>query len=276
MIKQLQAKGHKKPLLTAYAPSYDPEDDPGKRELAAWKMDFHKFIPEGAVFFLPAAIPDWKNLDEPIPSRFYSAHCTFTLGQFATEVQHDPEYYFHGEEISIAVRAFTHGYDLFHPHRPVIWHEYTRKGRVKHWDDHDTKKSVEKPWHKRNKDCHLRNRKLFGMDGEKQDIDFGKYGFGTETTLKDYEKYAGVNFKLRAVQQHTMNRKNPPNPVTWKTDEEWEDTFCTKNNVNINIPLSDVDQPGDCQFWFVGAHDKSDKEIYRKDMEAGEVEKHIN
>tara|TARA_B100000700_G_C14380262_1_gene550063 strand:- start:52 stop:510 length:459 start_codon:yes stop_codon:yes gene_type:complete len=113
------------------------------------------------------------------------------------------------------------------------------------------------------------------MDGEKQDIDFGKYGFGTSRSLRDYEKYAGLNFKLRAVQQHTMNRENPPNPVTWKTDEEWEDTFCTKSSVNINVPLSDVDQPSDCQFWFVGAHDKSDKEIYRKDMEAKEVEKHI-
>ena len=62
MVKQLQDMGHKKPLLTTYAPSYNPEDDPGKRDKSAWKMDFDKFIPEGAVFFLPAAIPNWNNL----------------------------------------------------------------------------------------------------------------------------------------------------------------------------------------------------------------------
>jgi hypothetical protein len=85
-------------------------------------MVFDRFIPEGAVFFLPSSIPNWETLTEPIPSRFYSAHFCFTLGQFTKEVSHDPEFYFHGEEISIAVRAFTHGYDLFHPHKLVIWH----------------------------------------------------------------------------------------------------------------------------------------------------------
>lgn len=275
MVKQLQDKGHEKPLLTTYAPSYDPEDDPGKRDHAAWKMDFDKFIPEGAVFFLPAAIPGWKKLKEPIPGRFYSAHCAFTIGKFAEEVQHDPEYYFHGEEISIAVRAYTHGYDLFHPHRPVIWHEYTRKNRTKHWDDHDTKKTVEKPWHIRNKECHLRNRKLFEMDGEKCDIDFGKYGFGTVRTLRDYEKYAGLNFGKRAVQQHTMDRKNPPNPIIWETENGWEESFCTKANIRIDIPTQTIPEIESSKFWFVGVHDKNDREIYRKDLEKKEIAKFI-
>ena len=36
MIGQLQDKGHEKPLLTGYMPSYDPEDDPGKRVKVPW------------------------------------------------------------------------------------------------------------------------------------------------------------------------------------------------------------------------------------------------
>ena len=169
MIKQLQKKGHKKPLLTSYIPSFDPDDDPKARVQEPWKMDFDRFIPEGAVFFLPSTIDEWRDLDSPLPARFYSAHFCFTLGRFAVEVQHDPEYYFHGEEISIAVRAYTHGYDLFHPHRVVAWHEYTRKGRTKHWDDN-------KHWVDYNNKCHKRNRVLFGMDGEDpKSIDFGIY-----------------------------------------------------------------------------------------------------
>jgi hypothetical protein len=83
-----------------------------------WRMAFDRFIPEGAVFFLPETIPGWqRTLTEPVTSRFYSAHYCFTLGQFSKEVQHNPEYYFHGEEISIAARAYTCGYDLFHPHK---------------------------------------------------------------------------------------------------------------------------------------------------------------
>jgi hypothetical protein len=89
MIKDLQDKGHKKPLLTGYIPSFDPDNDPGARSPDPWKMDFDRFIPEGAVFFLPATIDNWRELDSPLPARFYSAHFCFTLGKFAKEVQRD-------------------------------------------------------------------------------------------------------------------------------------------------------------------------------------------
>ena len=266
MIKQLQDSGHEKPLLTAYIPSYDPDNDPKGRVQVPWKMDFDRFIPEGAVFFLPSAINNWKELDSPLPARFYSAHFTFTIGQFCTEVQHDPEYYFHGEEISIAVRAFTHGYDLFHPHRLVAWHEYTRKGRTKHWDDHQgPKKPPEsKPWHQRNKDSHLRNRKLFEMDGLEKNIDFGIYDFGTKRTVRDYEKYAGVNFKLRSAHEHTIKNRALPCPVS-DDEEEWLADFARKVVIQVNVPLSEIEHDDKVNFWFFGVHDENGKEIYRKD-----------
>lgn len=90
MIYQLQDKGYPKPLLTGYVSSFDPENDPEKRVNVPWRMTFDRFIPEGAVFFLPETIQGWETLTEPIPARFYSAHFCFTLGKFTTEVQHDP------------------------------------------------------------------------------------------------------------------------------------------------------------------------------------------
>lgn len=203
MIKQLKEKGHNNPLLTSYIPSFNPENDPAERINIPWKMNFDRFIPEGAVFFLPASIDDFEKRTEPIPARFYSAHFCFTLGKFCLEVPHDPEYYFHGEEISIAVRAFTNGYDLFHPHKVLAWHEYTRKGRVKQWDD-------DQKWHIRNNACHLKNRKLFGMDGEISATDFGIYGFGKVRTLHDYELYAGINFKNRKPHPYSIMGTDPP------------------------------------------------------------------
>ena len=50
----------------------------------------------------------------------------FADGKFCKEVLYDPHYLFHGEEINLTVRAFTHGYDLFHPHKPVVYHEYSQ------------------------------------------------------------------------------------------------------------------------------------------------------
>lgn len=266
MIKQLKKKGHKKPLLTSYISSYEPDKDPENRVKQPWWMTFDRFIPEGAVFFLPAAIPNWESLTEPIPSRFYSAHFCFTLGQFVKEVPHDPEYYFHGEEISIAVRAFTWGYDLFHPHKIIAYHEYTRMGRTKQWNDDPI-------WSERNQRSHLRNRKLFEMDGEVKDIDFGIYDFGSERTLEDYERYSGLNFKKRAVQQYTLDNNFAPNPIL--SDEEYEKSFLTLFKHCIDIDYSKFPEK-DYEFWVVAFHDQNNNTLYRKDADTNEIARVMN
>lgn len=271
-----------KPLLTAYIPSFDPENDPQLRVSHPWKMDFDRFIPEGAVFFIPSSIDDWKKRDgKPMKSRFYSGHFAFADGSFAEEVQHDPEYFFHGEEISIAARAYTHGYDLYHPTVLVAWHEYTRKGRVKVWDDHTTnqkkKGMVDLDWVERNNICHARNRILFGMDGhDPSEIDFGKYGFGKERTLLQYEEYAGLSFKYRGVQQETLDRKEPPNTIKYENEEQWKETFVRSNDIRVCMHKSELgDIQQDYDFWYVGCHDADGKEIFRKDAQAHEIKEYI-
>jgi glycosyltransferase involved in cell wall biosynthesis len=265
MIKQLQKKGHKKPLLTSYIPSFDPDNDPESRIMEPWWMTFDRFIPEGAIFFLPATIPNWKKLKSPIPSRFLSAHFIFTLGQWCTEVPYDPEYYFHGEEISLAVRSYTHGYDLFHPHKVIAWHEYTRKGRTKQWD-HDIE------WGNRNSHCHKRNRALFAVDGEcRCGIEFGPYDFGTERTLFQYEAYAGIRFRDRSVQQYTRDNNIAPNPIIIPP-LDYEISFLSifKHCIDIDykkVPLDDYD------FWCVAFENEQGETIYRQDAQSDEIKK---
>jgi Glycosyltransferase (GlcNAc) len=263
MVEQLQNKGYKKPLLTGYVSSFDPDNDPAGRNMVPWKMNFDRFIPEGAVFFLPASIDNFNELDEPIHARFYSAHFCFTLGQFVKEVPHDPNYYFHGEEISIAARAYTWGYDLFHPHKIVVWHEYTRKGRTKQWDD-------DKNWVTRNIESHKRNRKLFEMDGEVKDIDFGVFDFGQERTLEDYERYAGISFKKRAIQKYTLDNNLAPNPPLY--GEEFENSFLKVYKHCIDIGYDRVPEK-DYEFWVVAFHDDADETIFRKDADKNEIER---
>jgi hypothetical protein len=267
MVKQLQDLGIPKPLLTGYVSSYDPNNDPEGRVSVPWQMAFDKYIPEGAVFFLPETIPNWQDIDLPVPARFYSAHFCFTLGCFAKEVQHNPDFYFHGEEISITVRSFTHGYDLFHPHRVVLWHEYTRNGRVKQWDD-------DKEWWKLNEKAHLLNRKLFGMDGEHQEGHDGKYGLGDLRTLRDYEKYAGLLFEKRAVQDYTLQKHYPPNP-DFNTEQEWLNSF-TKNFTHcINLDFNEFKED-DYDFWAITFHDENGNEMYRKDCTEQEIKNYLS
>jgi len=268
MLIQLQDKGHNKPLITGYIPSYNPEKDPEDRVQVPWKMNFDRFTPEGVVFFLPATIENHEKLTEPIPSRFYSAHFAFTLGKFCKEVQHDPDYYFHGEEIAIAVRAFTSGYDLFHPHKIIAWHEYTRNNRVKQWDDDPI-------WHERNQKTFYRLRGLLGTDGKVCSPCMLKtlkpYILGEERTLKDYEKYAGIRFSDRGVQKYTTDNKLPPNPPA----DEYRNPYQNSFRHCIDIHKNDL-QEKDYDFWAIIFQDAAGHELFRKDADKKEIEILLN
>ena len=272
MIEELRAAGVAKPLLTAYLPSFDPDNDPQARVDVPWFMGFDRFIPEGAIFFRPTPISDWSDRSQPMRSRFYSAHFAFTLGEFAREVQHNPEFYFHGEEISIAVRAYTHGYDLYHPHRPVAWHEYTRKGRTKHWDDHAN-------WGHANVSSHGHNRKLFGMDefADQPDVvaeaQRGPYGFGTARTLEEYERYAGICFRRRAVTQAVLDWREPGPADNAGTSYAAFASSCIprfRHCLDVGydrVPLDDYD------FWVVAFKDAKGDDLFRQDADPEEIAK---
>jgi hypothetical protein len=265
IYKKLIKKGHKKPLISGYIPSYEPSTDPKGRVMEPWKMNFDRFSPEGIVHFMPATIDDYRERTEPVPARFYSAHFAFTTGQFVVEVPHDPELYFHGEEHSISVRAFTWGYDLFHLHETIMWHHYTRKGAKRQWDDNSE-------WSKLNDHAHLRCRKLFGMDGEIYNpTEFGIYGFGPIRTLDDYERYSGIRFKDRKIQKYTLEYKYPPNPHI-EDSEEYDKSYLNyfKHCIDVGYNLVPLD---DYTFWAVAFEDENGEEIYRQDADSSEIKR---
>ena len=263
MYKDLQSKGYKKPLLTGYIPSYDPDNDPGARIHVPWKMSFDRFSPEGVIHTTPESIDNFKELDTPVKARFYSAHFAFTTGKFVLEVPHDPNYYFHGEEHSISARAYTCGYDLFHPHKVLIWHEYTRRDKKKQWDDVTT-------WVAKNEGSFKRNRQLFQMDGEVRTEEFGKYDFGKVRSLEDYEKFSGISFKRRSVQQYTLDHKDPPNPIL--EGEAYEKSFVSMFRHCIDVGYNLVPEK-DYEFWVVAFHreGEGDTTLYRKDADKNEI-----
>ncbi|MDB4908544.1 MAG: hypothetical protein JWO05_3328 [Gemmatimonadetes bacterium] len=270
MITALQDAGIPKPLLTTYLPSFDPLTDPEGRTMRALELSLDRFIPEGAVFVRGAPMRDWETRSHPSRGRFYSAHFAFTIGQFAREVQHDPSYYFHGEEINITVRAFTHGYDLFHPHRLVAWHEYTRRGRTKHWDDH-------RQWSGLNLSSHEHNRRLFGMDEfESQpalvsEAQASPFGFGTVRTLEDYERYAGICFQRRGVTTSALENREPSPDDNQDVSYEVFAAGCIprfKHCIDLDrrwVPLTDYD------FWCVAFHDAAGRSLHRQDIDEAEI-----
>lgn len=264
MLNGLIADGYDKPLLTSYIASYDPQNDPGGRVKEIWKLNFDRFTPEGVIFMLPAAMEEGElKLGSPLPTRFFSAHFVFTLGQFIKDVPYDPNLYFHGEEITMAVRAYTSGYDLFIPNAIIAWHEYTRQGRVRHWDENNE-------WEELNKKSLKRAKCLLGVDGDSQEEPYGIYGLGTVRTLEDYERYAGIRFKDRAIQEYTRLHLPPPNP-TYESKETYDSSFLSIFRHCLDIYRQSMIYD-DYEFWAVIFEDENGNELYREDAYEEEIQ----
>lgn len=259
LIEMMAMTNSVKPIITTYAGPYNPKEDTltphGPYNMVG------KFSGD-VILFTPASIPNYEQLKAPVLARFVSGHYYFTYGIHCEECKYDPELYFTGEEISLSVRSYTLGYDLFHPHRTLIWHEYSRAGRTKHWDDFaTTNKSnglVKQVWTDIDFKSKNRVRVLLGQLTDPT-IDLGKYTLGTVRTLEDYELYAGINFKLNLLHPDAVAGKNPP-----VNDYNFDWVLANTNyNFTLTLPLINT---SDLQFICVCVEDEYNVNLYRNDL----------
>jgi hypothetical protein len=175
MYGELKNDGIKKPLITAYLPPYDPGTDPAGREEVPRKI-FSLKREDGLLVYLTGhKIPMWESLKKPIKAQFASLHFLFTEGDFNKEILFDDDIYFFGDEVLIGLRAFTHGYDMFHPHYVMGWHLYNRcNTRITHWADNTD-------YPERNKNSYKKLRDIF-LGIETRDL-------GQKRTVQEYEYY---------------------------------------------------------------------------------------
>ena len=185
LIRMARETGAAKPILTAYPPSYEPDQEftgagaPAEIIVSDWTTFgvpvFGQRLIEGAAPGVP-----------PKPALFLAAGFLFAPGSFVAEVPYDPGIYFHGEEITLALRAFTWGYDLFHPTEVLTWHYYIRQDRPRHWSDH-----VESDWARYEELS--RRRVLYMLHTPPTD----RLGIGPVRTLEQFVAHTGCNFTRR-------------------------------------------------------------------------------
>lgn len=258
----LEQKGYK-PILAAYLPLYDPFNDPDGRSMEPWQQQFVCFYPHGTIFIRPSLLHGWETMTEPPMSRFLSGHFCFARTEWAKEIRHDPDIYFSGEEINLTVRSYTHGYDMFHPHKLVIWHSTMREeraGKLK-WDD-DSKLGVN--WGEKQNIARAKIRQLFRV--EDNGFDLTGYDLGTVRTIADYEAYAGVNFKNKSVQKHTLHNGYPPTPA----DSPWSKSFYHLVTINRNeLPADDY------KSILVAFDDEDGKAVHTKSIEGHQLQQFL-
>ena len=141
-----------------------------------------------------------KRPGQPNLVPFLAAGFNFANGSRVLEVPYDAHslFLFDGEETSLAVRAWTHGYDFYHPDRDVVSHLYIPSKsplRPVFWtDDWDLRSRIQF-W------TMLRVNYLLGLhdlldywvDAALIDLrDAKRYGCGSKRRAVDYWGYVGV------------------------------------------------------------------------------------
>lgn len=203
-IAMLGQCASERPILTTYPAGYYPPDkfaDPHTPILAGLEFNQH-----GILLVKGIITDDFEFPSTPKPSAFLSGNCLFSAAKAFRQVPYDPYLYFHGEEISYAVRMWTHGWDLFAPNDVLMYTDYTsNRGRRRHWDD-------QKRWHELNMQSFQRLRHLFRLENiTDPDItrDFERYNLGKVRTLPQYEAFADVSFATHYFGPRSLNAQFP-------------------------------------------------------------------
>ena len=115
----------------------------------------------------------------------------FCDASFIEEVPYDPYMYFHGEEQNLSLRAFTRGWDIYHPKYIPLYHHY-KEANVAHDTHH---------WHgdvKEKRDFDSVSLRLRAQDRLvkliRGDLDEGVYGLGKVRNLNDFRILSGIDY----------------------------------------------------------------------------------
>jgi hypothetical protein len=183
MLRLLEARNIKQPVITGYPPDFDPSTFKKRKSRIPLKMYKEAYLQNMLLHFAGFPLPLWRWLKEPVSAEFLALGFLFSRGSFNRDIPIDPHIYFFGDEITTGLRAYTSGYDFFHPHRVIALHRYDRKSRIPHWDDHANWKLLDRRSYSR-----IRNI----LRGHAPT----RYPLGKKRTVRQYEKLTGLQMVL--------------------------------------------------------------------------------
>lgn len=192
MLAQLAACASPRPLLTTYPPGYEPPDTLNSISpvfLAPKSFDGRGMLVQQGL--IEAAPP------RPKPTAVIAAGFLFGRAEWMHDAPYDPELYFHGEEATLALRLWTHGWDFFGPTEALIWHYYGKSARPLHWED-------DPHWGRFDTVSLARVRRVLGMAPMAEDgmVAIAGFGPGSVRTRKQYRRFSGIDYRALSIAQH--------------------------------------------------------------------------
>ena len=140
-----------------------------------------------------------QHVNDNIPSLLFAAGFNFSYSKMIKDCPYDLELHnlFFGEEISLALRLFTCGYDLFAPPETVCYHLWSRDhrktfqediGTLELEKDDNSNKSKESRWQQASRTLSMAKIKdqLNGLD---------KSNIGAVRSVNEFATRLGVDFR---------------------------------------------------------------------------------
>lgn len=237
MIEQLESLNDKKAILSFYPPNYNedmrllPVDDKKFNDPTSSGVMYVNGFKSDTSYFLDinSKLIGKDSVEVNKQNAFISAGNLFTYSKAYKEVIFDCEMFFYGDELPMAIRLFTHGWNVYNPKDGYIYHQYVNKLRKV--------PPLENAMGKENE----RFKDLLNIDGKNKDL--GIYGLGKERTLEDYQKFSGVNFKDRIIYMNgeigDFDNKEYINNISYLQQKKIDKYLLSKKVNDIEVLIID-------------------------------------
>ncbi|WP_294910774.1 GlcNAc-transferase family protein [Tatumella sp. UBA2305] len=266
LLEQLSQQS-RLPVLSAYPPAYQPENDEvSARGTTVSRLIFREFSASG----LPETSSFPFSAEHPVAGSYLAGGFIFSYGSFVRDVPNDPDIFFSGEEIAMAVRAFTRGYDIYHPHKILLWHYYQRQDSPKVWQDHTDEAcrrgDISVSWWQRDQ---LSKQRVLALLGLTSDTDITPdYGPGTLRTLREFEYRSGVDFRNR----QTLPEVTAENPRAFfatppESDAAWAEQFCCEYQQQLTVKTTDLHSAEqEYQYFLLAVFDAKNQLLFKNEL----------
>lgn len=186
-------------VITGYPRGFKPNKKLTNFELnTAYKKTLgitfrEKRIFEDGYYSMQKSFP--TNTELPAKGLLVAGGFIFAKKEFVNLIPYDPKFYFHGEELSLALRLYTNMWDVVHIPRIPIFHLYTDVDnmiRKLHWNPEDEKNRAIK-WNELDR---LSKARLGYLINNKLEAPFG---LGTLRPINDFEILSGVDLRNKII-----------------------------------------------------------------------------
>ena len=244
LIQALAITGADRPMISNPANRLNAASGEMEHKEVSYKLLAYQFLSDTPSVW-PVAL---KGVAAIQRARLVSDHFLFTQGRHCVECKYDPSLYFTEIDSAVSLRGFTHGYDLYHHFKPMVFRNYAP--RPMNWSD--------------DPDWWIKDRASKSRFSALVNGDAGAFGLGSARSLRDFELYSGIDFKGRRLQRDATNGTEPP--CKFEDDAKWEAGYFKDYAIAVSWDPSKVEQCDDYDYWLFAVEDASGNVINRQDL----------